>query len=712
MRKTLFLTLLLAASVVSFARQADQSVIRKVAINFYYQHAGVSTSLNYNSIGIKDMTPSEYHGRIVYYTLNMAPAGWIVVAADDAVVPVLAYSFDSNLDNSSLPPQFISWMGKYSKQIEAVVSKSIPATSGISSTWEEYSKPDPQRPMDPHLLSGVAPLIIHTWDQGYPYNILCPQDPSGPGGHPYAGCVATAMCQVMFYYRFPLTGQGQHCYTPSGYAQQCADFGATTYDWNSMLNSLTGARLQNDSAIALLLWHAGVSVNMMYSASGSGAYSEDARNSLVNNFRFSSNASYIQRDDYQPEVWDSLIRSCLDRKMPLYYDGYGTGGHAFNCDGYQGSNYFHFNWGWSGTANGYYYLDNLNPDGDNFSTGEGAIINLFPDTVTNTYPYPCNSNHLLKSVMGSFTDGSSPALNYRSNSNCSWLLEPQSIEDSVQNITITFNTMNTIPGDGIIKVYKGITENDSLLAEFSGSTLPSPVTVAGAKALVTFTSGSAGTADGWFISYSGKSIDWCQDALTITDTNGTVSDGSMHFNYHNSMTCRWKIFPEGSGPITLSFTSFRTQRGHDFVKIYDYNTGEQLADYSGDYSSPNLPPPVTATSGQMFILFATDASVTDEGWEARYSAALGCNNLPSPVPMKVFPNPVSDVLTIQTGQTTAGTIKIEVSDVKGDIVLHENLAVTGNSVKLNVSGLSPGVYFMRITSGNETLVRKVIIERQ
>jgi len=93
MRKTLFLTLLLAASVVSFARQADQSVIRKVAINFYYQHAGVSTSLNYNSIGIKDMTPSEYHGRIVYYTLNMAPAGWIVVAADDAVVPVLAYSF-------------------------------------------------------------------------------------------------------------------------------------------------------------------------------------------------------------------------------------------------------------------------------------------------------------------------------------------------------------------------------------------------------------------------------------------------------------------------------------------------------------------------------------------------------------------------------------------------------------------------------------------
>ena len=272
--------------------------------------------------------------------------------------------------------------------------------------------------------------------------------------------------------------------------------------------------------------------------------------------------------------------------------------------------------------------------------------------------------------------------------------------------------MNTIPGDGIVKVYKGTTENDSLLGEFSGSALPSPVTVNGAKALVTFTSGSAGTADGWFISYSGKVMDWCQDAVTITDTSGTLSDGSMHFNYHNSTTCRWKILPEGSGPITLAFTSFRTQSGHDFVKIYDYVTGEQLADYSGDYTTPNLPPPVTATSGQMFILFATDASVTDEGWEARYSAALGCNNLPSPAPMKIFPNPASDFLTIQSGQATPGTMKIEISDLKGDIVMHENLSVTGNSSKLDVSGLSHGVYFMRVTSGNETLVRKVIIERQ
>jgi len=158
-----------------------------------------------------------------------------------------------------------------------------------------------------------------------------------------------------------------------------------------MLNSLTGARLQNDSAIALLLWHAGVSVNMIYSASGSGAYSEDARNSLVNNFRFSSNASYIQRDDYQPEVWDSLIRSCLDVRCHCIMTAMEPAGMPLTAM-VPGKQLLHFNWGWSGTANGYYYLDNLNPDGDNFFQQEKAHYQPLPGYRYNTYPYPCNSN--------------------------------------------------------------------------------------------------------------------------------------------------------------------------------------------------------------------------------------------------------------------------------------------------------------------------------
>jgi len=711
-KKITFAILLLSAVFTGFAKQADQSVIRKVAISFYAEHARLTGGFAFNSIGIKNMIPTNYAGRTVYYTINLSPRGWIVVAADDAVTPVLAYSFEDNMNSSSLPPQFISWMEKYRKQINDAMNRNLPASANIAAAWEKYTSNDLKQPMAPQGINGVAPLIIHTWDQGYPYNIYCPQDAAGPGDHPYAGCVATAMCQLMYYYRFPQTGNGQHCYTPSGYPQQCADFGATTYNWNTMVNSLSTARLDNDSAVALLLWHAGVAVNMMYSATGSGAYSEDARNALVSNFRYSPAALYIHRSDFPETSWDSILRANLDKRMPVYYDGYGAqGGHAFNCDGYQATTHFHFNWGWSGTANGYYYLDNLNPAGDNFSQGEGAIVNLFPDTTANTYPYGCQSEAVLHSIAGTFDDGSGPVLNYRNNSQCSWLVEPQSSDDSVQSITITFNSFNTIAGNGIVRIYKGISASDSLAAEFSGDSLPPSFMINGTRALVTFTSGKAGQGQGWLISYTGNVMEWCQNNQTMTDSSGIVTDGSFHFNYHNSTTCRWKIIPDGTtGPLTLSFTSFRTQLNHDYVVIYDYGTEELLAQYSGIYTGSDLPATVTAKSGQMFLMFTTDKTGTEAGWEARYSIALGCKNIKNIPEVQVYPVPARDYLYLRTPSDNSGTLQVQLNDINGLPVLIGKLINDGNTPRIDVSNLSSGMYFLRITSGSGSVVKKVVIE--
>jgi len=712
MRKKITLVILLLSAVLLVsAKQADQSVIRKVALSFFYEHARLSEGFNSNLIGIKEMVPTLLNGRIVYYTMTMSPNGWIVVSADDAVTPVLAYSYEDNLNAATLPPQFLSWMEKYQKQIDDAVNRNLPASANISAAWANYVNYDQNQPRSPLRLTGVAPLIIHTWDQGYPYNLLCPVDPAGPGNHPWAGCVATAMCQLMYYYRFPQTGNGQHCYTPSGYPQQCADYGATAYNWDAMLNTLSGARPDNDSAVALLLWHAGISVNMMYSPSGSGAYSEDARNAMVNNFRFSQAASYIHRGDFPESAWDSILKANLDKKMPIYYDGYGTGGHAFNCDGYEGTNHFHFNWGWSGTANGYYYLDNLNPAGDNFSQGEGAIVNLFPDSVSNTYPYNFQTQSLLTSIYGTFDDGSGPALNYRKNSNSSWLLSLQSPDDSVQSITFTFNYFNTIAGSGIVRIYKGESTSDSLAAEFSGETIPPVITVNGPRALVTFTSGSGATGPGWLVSYTGKVLEWCKNIQTLSDSNGTVSDGSLHFNYHNYSTCRWKIIPSSyEGPLNLSFTSFRTQPNHDYVQIFDYVTGENLAEYSGVYTGSNLPAPVTAQSGQMYVVFTTDQSGTEAGWEARYSTLVGCDNS-KPVPeIQVYPNPAKDILYIRPLSGQNNVLQIEISDINGLQVLSRKLSTGGNSAKLDVSELKSGMYFLRITSDSGSVVKKIVIE--
>ncbi len=214
---------------------------------------------------------------------------------------------------------------------------------------------------------------------------MCPEDFDGPCERTYAGCVATAMAQVMFYYKYPLQGTGSHSYNDYPYGYQSANFGNTTYSWNSMENQIMG---YNNPAIAELLYHCGVSVNMNYGPDGSSASSSYVVSALINYFNYSPSIDLVHRDSYTDSEWKNILIENLDNKIPLYYDGYDEDqwvGHAFVCDGYQNEDYFHFNWGWSGYYNGYFYLDNLNVGGSNFSSWQGAIIYIYPATYKNYF---------------------------------------------------------------------------------------------------------------------------------------------------------------------------------------------------------------------------------------------------------------------------------------------------------------------------------------
>ena len=259
---------------------------RLVGSNFYFERYTQHHHMNYQDLKISESFTKTFNGNAVYYIFNFTNKGFIIVSADDAVPPVLAYSFEGNYSSDNQPPQFINWMEGYAKQIDQSIQHPDDPAYDFHSTWQRLSTNDPKN-LDYSPLTNVAPLEISTWDQGEYYNLFCPVDPAGPDGHVWAGCVATAMSQVMYYYRWPMTGVGYHCYVPSGYPQQCADFGNTTYEWNEMVNSV-GFR---DTAVATLIWQAGVSVNMMYSPNGSGAYSEDAVTAMINNFRYSPHAS-------------------------------------------------------------------------------------------------------------------------------------------------------------------------------------------------------------------------------------------------------------------------------------------------------------------------------------------------------------------------------------------------------------------------------------
>lgn len=304
------------------------------------------------------------------YLVRFQDGGWVLVPADDNLRPVLAYSSDSDTDIHNLPPAFLLYLKAYAQDVDYVRNLRSPVMENRIQ-WEKLQNNDFN---DYHQSRAIVPLLQTKWNQDWPYNELCPLDTSGPGGRVYAGCVATAMGQVMKYWNSPINGVGSHSYYAYGYGYQSANFGNATYLWDEMPNSIGFSNIP----IATLLYHAAVSVDMGFSPNGSGANGNRATQALKNYFKY-PNASYAQRWDYSSSSWENLIRGQLDNGVPMYYSGSDEeSGHAFNCDGYQGTNYFHFNFGWGGSGDGYFYLNAVNPGSYTFNMGQAAITNCIP----------------------------------------------------------------------------------------------------------------------------------------------------------------------------------------------------------------------------------------------------------------------------------------------------------------------------------------------
>lgn len=306
------------------------------------------------------------------YLVNFSDGRFVLVSGDDNSVPVLAYSAVPTDRTQFAHASFLDWVQLYADQIGQIVSTGeiIPANSKL---WQDLRAG--QVNSGNRLDRSVSPLLATDWDQGWPYNELCPADNQGPGGHVYAGCVATAMAMVMKYWNHPATGVGNNTYYASGYGYQSANFGATTYLWDQMPNSVGSSNIP----VATLLYHCGVAVNMDYAPDGSGAQSSDAADAMVEHFRYPG-ALIHSRSDYSQTEWDNMLTAQLDNGCPVYYSGSGSGGgHAFCIDGYSSPGYYHFNFGWSGSYNGYFYANNINPGGSNFNQWQAAIVNAIPE---------------------------------------------------------------------------------------------------------------------------------------------------------------------------------------------------------------------------------------------------------------------------------------------------------------------------------------------
>jgi hypothetical protein len=710
--KNTYLICLMFICLISttFAQKVTLNEAEKVARNFYYERINQYQFLSLNDIKIRNHYVIGEDNRPLYYVINIDPQGYIIVSGSKNVVPVPAYSLKSCYLETGQPPQFSAWMRQYADQISFALDQQIIPFQATISQWSRLLTDDPAGLLKLNGEKEVLPMLTSSWDQGFFYNQMCPADPAGPAGHCLTGCVATAMGQLCYYFRWPITGTGSYIYEHPVYGTITANFGVAEYEWTEMTNTL---QKQNE-AVAELLFHMGVSVDMDYGPYGSGMWNHKAAYSLRTYFKYSPETQYLYRDSTNLD-WDSVIIAHLDRKIPMYYAGWSVpniNGHAFIVDGYQTEEYFHFNWGWSGSYDGYFYLDNLVPGGNNFNLAQELIINCYPDTINYTYPVFCNSTDTLLCLSGTIEDGSSPLVNYENNTDCSWLISPQSVEDSVSYIKLEFERLETEENHDMVSIYDGATIDSPLLGQFSGTTPPTLINSTGNQVLVVFHSDEAVTAAGWMISYSSITPVWCSGVLNLTSPLGNLSDGSGSFYYLNGSTCMWSIEPEGATETTIFFNDFDTEEDYDKVKILDKASNQLLATYSGHYE-PGFPPdPVTSPSGQLFIIFSSNSSITKPGWSANYvSNGVKINETPnSDNALKLYPNPVNDFLFIELNLRDIQNVNMAIFDIHGRQIVNKDFLYHPDekSKSIDISDLEPGIYTVRAITKGKIFLNKIV----
>ena len=388
MKKTaLTLCLIAAAFGGLMAGPVDQQKAQKLGAKFLS-----TTALNQKNADIQLNLVSAAVNReaIDYYVFNVENGeGFVIIAGDDRVKPILAYSTTGQFDPNNVAEGFQFTLDGFREEINYVREHNLVATPDIIAEWRSVEKTGSLN-RGGQTRAVVGPLCQTLWNQNFPWNSQCPEDPEGSGGHVYAGCVATAMGQVMKFWEWPNTGTGSYSYNPAGYAQQSANFGATEYHFELMPNVLDSTSTEEEYfEIAQLLHHLGISVDMQYGGNGSGAYSEVVPDALRNYFRYNCDEHETNwgggwwGGGYPNEQWAQMLKDGgLDEQIPLYYSGSddsGNGGHAFVCDGYDENDYFHFNWGWSGRDNAWCPIGALNTTRYAFNTFNGFTGHIVPN---------------------------------------------------------------------------------------------------------------------------------------------------------------------------------------------------------------------------------------------------------------------------------------------------------------------------------------------
>ena len=675
MKKTLLLISLIAMTLGQIiAGPVDAQRAQQIGQSFMTSTSGHKTNVNL-------VYTSATRGDVDYYVFNLGENnGFVIVAGDDRVKPILAYSTSGTFDPNDIADGFEFTLNTFCHEIQYIRTNNIEATADIKAEWKSVAETGSIN-KEKKSRSVVGPLCQTIWNQNFPWNSQCPEDEEGNGGHVYAGCVATAMGQVMKYWNWPAQGTGSYTYNPDGYPTQTANFGETEYHFELMPNSLDSLSAEEDYFyIAQFLHHCGISVDMQYSGHGSGAYSYSVPIALRTYFNYTADddvtLSFWGFNFYTVEQWIQMLKDGgLDEGMPLYYSGSddnGAGGHAFVCDGYDENDYFHFNWGWSGRDDAWCPIGALNTTKYAFNDSNGFIGHIQPATPEyfmrpeNITDFEVVENEDMTSVTLSWTN---PANNLNGEPLSSVNVyvyrngeQIYAMTDAKSGEAMNFNDTDLEAG---IYQYSIIAENEYGFTQKEYAKI-----LVGDKCDIVFELADQG-GDGW------KGA-----AISVTDEKNTII----------------AVITMTEGSEQTLVMPLLSQNLNFFWNHGWYHTSEDYdTDFECSFVIKNSDDETLYTSGElqdgMFLSYDNDC----EGGHTSVPEAIA-NSL------RLYPNPTEEMININGN----GVMTITVTNTLGQKVL-ETVAIDNTTIDL--SGFESGIYMVRVEMATETKTGKVNVRR-
>ena len=674
-KKILLVLILTLFGILTFAKNVPVNKAKNVAINYM---AVINSDFNNTVIETVNISYQNYN---VIYAFNFKDGGYILISADDKAYPILNYSFKGKFinDESKMPDGYLFWFNGYKNQIAQIKDLNLRPYDKTVLTWNKYStetttyinKSTSEVTTPLFGIDGVAGSI--RWNQLPNYNDSCPVNAGNYTGRSPVGCVATAMSQIMYYHRYPSSGTGSYSY---GFGS--VNFGTSTYNWDVMASSISSSSPQaTREEVAKISYHTGVAVNMNYGAETSGAVVQgNVKEAFLDYFRY--NAEFSKRETMNNDTqWKNIMKTNLDNGNPLFYPGNNGGsvGHAFVCDGYNNNDEFHFNFGWSGSKNGWFNIDNLSPDsGLDFSQRQKMVYDIYPMGMI--VDFSANSTTINEGETVTFTDLSSDTP-----TSWNWNFGDGTTNSTQQNPTHTYTTAGTYTVSLTATNSEGTSSTETktnYITVLGPATTPvanfsANLTTISENGSIVFTDESTNTPTSWEWNFGDGTTNSTQqnpthtyttagaytvsltatntaDSNTITKTDYiTVNEGSNDLIMHtgNITTCSaifhddgytsnytpnkdfvLTINPETSGNmIKVIFSEFELEYNsscqYDYLEIYDgTSTSSSLI---GKYCGTTSPGTITATNndGALTYKFHSDAITEKLGWVSSISCVAG-----------------------------------------------------------------------------------------